>query len=485
MSHSCAQLGAISSRLARQLADSTAPVRNTQAYKDFSQTLTDAFDDGGSALRIYTDAEADARTARRIKREARLRKIGRQPPLHDVESAEAIAKAMAPREDVPEPEPEAEEDVKAEEAEEKAEESAEAKEGEAGKSEAQEEGAEATSPKPKAPPPKPRPVVRGYAARTRAVQENAEAGNAVVLRPEPKYKQAWSSFKEENPLMRKLSDMQLAYGESENPVVERLRGITDTIGGWFQENETARVVAAFQAFEPTFTLDGFQRDLREYIVPEVIDSYHGAARHLLRQWCGEATYNVLMATIDPYVQKGNTAHGRLLDLKNIEILQAKMLENNVPVLIVSFSSQELMYFKDPKTGEVVAGKEDQADLCRYAMVLTRVEEEMDNEITGGWKVVEVSRWCDCCSWAATDSCSRFSARQTRTGGVLVRERDRAGLGVPCLPSPKSPLSVNRRYACCNAAIAQLECKRVIRVASTNFPHRHSDWRRERIFDQAR
>jgi hypothetical protein len=29
-------------------------------------------------------------------------------------------------------------------------------------------------------------------------------------------------------------------------------------------------------------------------------------------------------------------------------------------------------------------------MCRYAMVLTRVEEEMDNEITGGWKVVEVS-----------------------------------------------------------------------------------------------
>ena len=47
-----------------------------------------------------------------------------------------------------------------------------------------------------------------------------------------------------NPLMRKLGEMRMAYDESENPVVERLRSITDTIGGWFQENETARVVAA-------------------------------------------------------------------------------------------------------------------------------------------------------------------------------------------------------------------------------------------------
>jgi import inner membrane translocase subunit TIM44 len=224
----------------------------------------------------------------------------------------------------------------------------------------------------------------------RSVQENAAAGEALVLRPEPAYKQAWASFRETNPLMRKLGEMRMAYDESENPVVERLRSITDTIGGWFQENETARVVAAFKALDPTFTLEGFQRELREYVVPEVIDAYHGAARHLLRQWCGEATYNVLMATIDPYVQKGAIAHGRLLDLKNIEILQARLLENNVPVVVVSFTSQELMYFKDAKTGEVMAGREDQADMCRYAMVLTRVEEEMDNEITGGWKVVEVS-----------------------------------------------------------------------------------------------
>jgi import inner membrane translocase subunit TIM44 len=383
------QLGAISSRLARQLADSTAPVRNTEAYKELSKTLADAFDDGGSALRIHADGAADAREVRRIKREARLRTIGRQPPRADVEGEEAIAKAMAPREE------EVEEPVAAATAAGAAAGAESAKQAsEQADAEGQPEGAAAAAsaaapgPAPSPQPHKPRPL--GFAARVRSVQENAAAGEALVLRPEPAYKQAWASFRETNPLMRKLGEMRMAYDESENPVVERLRSITDTIGGWFQENETARVVAAFKALDPTFTLEGFQRELREYVVPEVIDAYHGAARHLLRQWCGEATYNVLMATIDPYVQKGAIAHGRLLDLKNIEILQARLLENNVPVVVVSFTSQELMYFKDAKTGEVMAGREDQADMCRYAMVLTRVEEEMDNEITGGWKVVEVS-----------------------------------------------------------------------------------------------
>lgn len=192
-------------------------------------------------------------------------------------------------------------------------------------------------------------------------------------------------------MFRKFSEWRMAYDESENPVVERIRGVTETIGGWFEENETAQVVGAFRALDPQFTLEAFQRDLREYVLPELIDAYHGAASHLLRQWCSEATYNVLMATVDPYISKGMLAHGRLLDMRGVEIAQGKMLENNIPVLIVSFQTTELMYFKDAKTGEVKVGRDDQADRCRYAVVLTRVEEELDNEVTGGWKVVELAR----------------------------------------------------------------------------------------------
>lgn len=388
-------LGAISSRLARQLEDTTAPIRNTEAYRAFAQTLTDAFDDGGSALRIITDSEADARTQRKIKREIRLRKIGKPAPSEDVE--DVMLEATKVKDKMREMEESMDPQAAAQKAKEAEKEGTEGEQAEGATEEAQSSPGSTEAPVSETPPEasgskQPPPKPKGFAARVRSqAAANPNAGQALVLRPEPKYKQAWSSFKESNPLMRKLSDMRASYDESENPFVERLRGITETIGGWFEENETAKVVRAFQTLDHTFTLDGFQKELREYIVPEIIDSYHGAARHLLRQWCGEATFNVLMATIDPYVQRGAVLNGRLLDLKQVEILQARMLENDIPVVVVSFSSQELMYFKDAKTGEILAGREDQADLCRYAMVLTRLEEEMDNEITGGWKVVELAR----------------------------------------------------------------------------------------------
>lgn len=372
-------LGAISSRLARGLEDSTAPIRNTEAYKQLSETLTEAFDDGGSALRIVVGADKEVAEVRRIKREARLRKIGRPMPSKDLdgkEAAEAVLKSYAAKE---------EEELAG---------AADSADAEQAKPES-----ESTSPpsssastttgesKPSSTPKKP----AGYAVRVRSVSSNPEAGQSLVLRPEPAYKQAWSSFASSNPLFRRLSELKESYNESENPLVERLRAFTDWTSSLFDENDFVRVTRHMKLLDPSFTLESFQRELREYVVPELIDSYHTASRHLLRQWCGEATFNLLMATIDPYLSKGLIPEGRLLDLKQVEIIQAKVLDNNVPVLVVSFTSQELMFFKDPKTGEVKAGNDSQPDLCRYAMVLTRVEEELENEVTGGWKVVELAR----------------------------------------------------------------------------------------------
>ena len=68
-----------------------------------------------------------------------------------------------------------------------------------------------------------------------------------------------------------------------------------------------------------------------------------------------------------------------------------MLENNVPVFLVTFATQELLLFRNAKSGEVVVGSENDVEQCRYALVLTRTEAELDNDITGGWKVVEVSQ----------------------------------------------------------------------------------------------
>ncbi len=59
------------------------------------------------------------------------------------------------------------------------------------------------------------------------------------------------------------------------------------------------------------------------------------------------------------------------------------------MFVVTFATQEAMLFRNVKTHDVVVSAEDKVEQCTYAAVITRVEEELDDELTNEWKVIEV------------------------------------------------------------------------------------------------
>ena len=116
----------------------------------------------------------------------------------------------------------------------------------------------------------------------------SSAGASVVVHKLSARQQAWEDIKSTSPVLKKFSEFKQAYNESENSLVSGLRTVTDTIGSWFDENETAQVLRAMKNMDPDFNRESFERELREYIVPEVVDAYLSADREALREWCGEA-----------------------------------------------------------------------------------------------------------------------------------------------------------------------------------------------------
>ncbi|EJF64205.1 mitochondria import inner membrane translocase TIM44 subunit [Dichomitus squalens] len=223
------------------------------------------------------------------------------------------------------------------------------------------------------------------------VKANPEAGQAMVLHKDSPRQEKWNQLKETNPILRQFAELKQQYDESENPVISSLRSVTSTIGSWFDENESAQVHRYMKAMDPTFNIGNFERELREYIVPEVVDAYLTADREALQAWCGEKTYNVLWATMEQYLKQGLVSDSKVLDIRAVEILHGKILEDDIPVYVVTFATQEILLFRNAKTGEVVVGAEDRVEQCHYAAVITRLEEELDNELTGGWKIVEMGR----------------------------------------------------------------------------------------------
>jgi len=223
------------------------------------------------------------------------------------------------------------------------------------------------------------------------VRISTRAGSSVVLHKDSPRQEAWNKLKETNTILRTFVSLRHSFDESENPVVSSIRSVTQTIGSWFDENETAQVLRLMKTMDPGFNREGWERELREYIVPEVVDAYLAADQEALKAWCGEATYNVLWATMEQYLRQGLISDSKVLDIRQVDVTAGKVLENDVPVFVIQFSTQEVLLFRNAKTREILVGAEDRVEQCTYFAAITRVEEELNNELTGGWKVIEMAR----------------------------------------------------------------------------------------------
>ena len=179
------------------------------------------------------------------------------------------------------------------------------------------------------------------------------------------------------------------YYESDEPFYSALRSVGTRLGRLFDENEQAKVIRAVREVDPHFSMETFQTELREYIVPEVIDAFLSADRTDMKSWMSEAAFNVSWAVLGEYIKSGLVSASQVVEISNVDVLQAKFLNDTVPVFLVTCEGQEIHAWKSAKTGEVKVGDVSSVKRSRYVFAMTITESETYNELTGGWKVVEV------------------------------------------------------------------------------------------------
>lgn len=186
--------------------------------------------------------------------------------------------------------------------------------------------------------------------------------------------------------------MKTVYEESENPLISTARSITDKIGSFFAENETAQVIKKLRELDPGFNMENFLMELREYILPEVLEAYVKGDVETLKLWLSEAQYSVYEALTKQYLQAGLKSDGRILDIRGVDVLKARMLEpGDIPVFVITCRTQEVHVYKNAKTGKLAAGMEDKVQLVTYAIGITRIPEDVNNPETRGWRLIEMQK----------------------------------------------------------------------------------------------
>lgn len=218
------------------------------------------------------------------------------------------------------------------------------------------------------------------------------AGTNVTLHKDAAWKEAWNNFKENSKVGQSMKSFRTTYEESENPLISTARAITDRISGFFAENETAMVIKKFREIDPTFQMEPFLRDMREYILPEVLDAYVKGDVEVLKTWLSAAQFQVYSALMDQYTKAGMKSDGRILDIRHVDILNARLLEpGEIPVFIITCRTQEVHVYRNKKTNELAAGMEDRVQLVTYAIGVTRLPEEVNNPETRGWRMIELQK----------------------------------------------------------------------------------------------
>ena len=192
--------------------------------------------------------------------------------------------------------------------------------------------------------------------------------------------------------MQSLFTLKSTYNESENPLISTARSITDRVAGFFAENETAMVVKKFREMDPNFQMEPFLREMREYILPEVLDAYVKGDTETLKLWLSAAQFQVYSALQQQWTQNGLRVDGRILDIRHVDILTARMLEpGEIPVFVITCRTQEVHVYRQIKTGELAAGMEDKVQLVTYGIGVTRTAEDVNNPETRGWRLIELQK----------------------------------------------------------------------------------------------
>jgi import inner membrane translocase subunit TIM44 len=146
-----------------------------------------------------------------------------------------------------------------------------------------------------------------------------------------------------------------------------------------------------QARDPSFHMEKFMKFTTEHIVPEILDAFLAGDLPTLRLWCSEAMYNMLKANFEAQLKPGCRLEGRVLDMRNLDLVAAKLLDNT-PVVVFSFNSQQISYMRDANA-TIVEGSEDNIENVLYVMALAKEEPSVTgkiNEMTQGWKLVELA-----------------------------------------------------------------------------------------------
>ncbi|KAM7540062.1 hypothetical protein Aperf_G00000043769 [Anoplocephala perfoliata] len=239
-------------------------------------------------------------------------------------------------------------------------------------------------------PEKPRTRAEITGSSSERVVDADTESSGIVLHKDSKWIAAWENFKDNNQYVQKFFDLRTKYEESDHLLVRSIRiiseKITDLVGSRTSENELQTVLEEISKIDPSFTTEKFVRYCHLEVIPNVLESIVHGHLEILKDWCYEASYNVLAAPIKQTQELGFHMDSRILDIHNVDLCMGKMMEQG-PVLIITFQAQQIQCIRD-SMGAVREGNPEKVLRVTHVWALCRDQSELNPWMA--WRVLDVA-----------------------------------------------------------------------------------------------
>lgn len=212
----------------------------------------------------------------------------------------------------------------------------------------------------------------------------------IELHKDSKFYESWQNFKDNNHYVHKIMDWKLKYDESNNPVIRASRLLTekisDIMGGLFQKTELSETLTEICKIDPSFEQKRFLKQCETDIIPNVLEAMTRGDLEILKDWCHEGPFNLFAVPIKQAKQQGYRIESKILDVDNVDLVMGKVMDQG-PVLIITFTSQQIMVVRDSRGG-VIEGDPDKIMRVTYVWVLCRDPSEPNPR--AAWRLLDLS-----------------------------------------------------------------------------------------------
>ncbi|KAL7668053.1 hypothetical protein ACOME3_008771 [Neoechinorhynchus agilis] len=218
----------------------------------------------------------------------------------------------------------------------------------------------------------------GIATEPEAVAPNNDSKN-IVLHKDSSWHQ-------------KIFELKARYDDSNNLAVRVASLMFCKIGRAFSQTEASEALTEIMKIDPKFNSCVENQCIKQVqtdIAPNIIGSLSQGDLEVLRDWCHEAVYNVLIQPIKQAQALNLKYVLRVVDITDIEYLAAKILEQG-PVVVVMFNTQQVHYVTDLH-GNVVEGEKDK--LLRVMHVWALCRDQSIADPMASWRLIDASM-CD-------------------------------------------------------------------------------------------